>query len=389
MPVAVADSKSKTTTETTPDPKKTRGWIVHQHPDETSEGFGSHARGVLYPIIHIAQANGLEPVFLTKDAFGNNMARDYSKLNVTSFLNLRHEFPDDNTSTKYYTLTVNTWSDRTIGSACGDGRILATLLGDYLKQLDKEKYDDIEHECIIYLVGAIRYMDPTPEVYQFLQDKSSRWSVDETTNQNDPKRRKLRVAAHVRVPEDFCPQQWKDDNHISKLFPALTKLEQLMSCRDDGKAEEDWELSIYTEERFSKEDEALLKEYYPLANVYRGNSDTLLSDVKALSSADILIPSSSHLSAMAGYLTHGLIVLSDPSRWDYFQPHRELGCHIVDMVDLDDAVNNWKQEDIICTEKKKSSSDDDNNSNNDCSNSSRLEKHPLSDTPVNSRNLCA
>jgi hypothetical protein len=387
MPLAVPDSTSKKSTETNSNPKKTRGWIVHQHPDETSEGCGSHARGVLYPIIHIAQANGLEPVFSTKDAFGNNTARDYSKLDVTSFLNLRHDFPE-NKSTKYHTLTVNTWSDRTIGSACGDGRILATLLGDYLEQLDKENYDDIELEYIIYLVGAIRYMDPTPEVYQFLQDNSSRWSVDKTTNQNDLKRRKLRVTAHVRVPEDFCPQQWKDDNHISKLFPALKKLKQLMSYREDDNVEKDLELSIYTEERFSKEDEALLKEYYPLANVYRGNSDTLLSDVKALSSADILIPSSSHLSAMAGYLAHGLIVLSDPSRWDYFQPHKELGCHIVDMMDLDDAVDIWRQEDIICTKRKKNSSDDDNNSNSD-SNTGRLEEHPFSDTPANSRNLCA
>jgi hypothetical protein len=47
----------------------------------------------------------------------------------------------------------------------------------------------------------------------------------------------------------------------------------------------------------------------------------LLQDVQQLATSDVLIPASSHLSALAGYMTHGVIFLpDDASRLDYFQP---------------------------------------------------------------------
>jgi hypothetical protein len=95
------------------------------------------------------------------------------------------------------------------------------------------------------------------------------------------------------------------------------------------------DIKIYTEEQFLPEHESMLKSSFPNVQVHRGNTDTLLDDIKAMACADIFIPSSSFLSAFVGYLTHGVVLITDPSRREYFHKHRELGVAMIELSDLD------------------------------------------------------
>jgi hypothetical protein len=327
-----------------------RGYLVHEHPDQTSEGFGSHARGVLFPLLHIALINHLEPIF-SEHNYSGNTAREYSNLDVHSFLNIQKEIPKSAATTteqqqqnNYKEITINTWTDPIVGSACGDGNVLVSLIQDYLQQQEEEQ--NTNGPIIIRLVGTLRYMNPSKEVYNWLQERSLAWNSSSNTNSNsqetgnhdnaDNKDRRLRIAAHVRVPEEFTPQSWKDENNIWKLMDALSALQanglNLDGDGDDADDDGDCDIAVYTEERFSVDDEKLLLERFRNIRIFRGTNQTLLADVQALASADILIPSSSHLSAIAGYLSHGLLVLSHSSRWDYFAHHQELGCRMVEVA---------------------------------------------------------
>jgi hypothetical protein len=282
-----------------------QGYLIHDHLDHTSEGFGSHARGVLYPLLHIALSNQLLPI-LPHYLYEANTARDYSALrSLADFLSLPKEVPP---TTVCHEIEINTWSDPVVGSACGDGTLLASLIQDYL---NKSKQPDSAPLILIRLVGALRYMHPTKVVYDFLQSRSLIWNENRLDG-------RLRIAAHVRVPEEFCPETWKDDNHHKHLIYALRSLERHIV------AVEKCDVVVYTEEAFSETNEMELQEHFPNARVVRGTSSTLLENIRALATADVLIPSSSHFSAIAGYLSHGLIVLSNPSRWEYFKPHFDL-----------------------------------------------------------------
>lgn len=285
------------------------GYLVHDHPDETSEGFGSLARNILFPLIHIATSCNLQ-LLLSKDSYVFNTARDYSDLDVGQFLSLQESVP---TSHNTREVIVNTWSGS--HSACGDAGIVAEeIMDDYLRNAVDINNDD-SRILVVRLQGALRCMDPTPQVYDWLQERSVDWNDFKGT---------LRIAAHVRVPEGFAPFYLKADNHVSKLIKALDKLKAI------GIEIEECDLDIYTEKQFSTNDEILLKRHYGNACINRGSTETLLDDVKAMAAADVFIPSSSYLSALVGYFTHSVIVIADPSRWQYFQHHRELGCNLIE-----------------------------------------------------------
>jgi hypothetical protein len=285
--------------------KGVQGYLIHDHFDPTSEGFGSHARGVLYPLLHIALSNQLLPI-LPHYLYEANSARDYSALrNLADFLSLPKEVP----TTVCRETEINTWSDPVVGSACGDGTLLASSIQDYLKKSDEQ--NNSTPLLLIRLVGALRYMHPTKVVYDFLQSRSLIWNKKRQQG-------RLRIAAHVRVPEEFCPETWKDENHPKHLITALRALERHLVAVEKS------DVAVYTEESFSEKDETELRKQFPNVRVVRGTSSTLLEDIRALATADVLIPSSSHFSAIAGYLSHGLIVLSNPSRLEYFKPHFDL-----------------------------------------------------------------
>ena len=407
-------------------PSQYRGSIVHDHAHYTNEGFGSLARNMIYPIIHIALSCHLQP-YISNTSYDYNTSRPNYKTHLHSiahFLSLP-EYPysetsvlppcgaDDGTKTTDdndddgddYTIIkieINTWNDTNIGSCCGDAMMIAKELSNYLhitcSGIDNNRnHNNIvashRHWFDIRLVGAIRGMDPTPIVYQWLQNISKTWiatgmidsepkrtKLIENTNDNYYNNRnhstedgrqdqtsvvtddvaattittehddasiangilQLRIVAHVRVPEDFTCQHWKDDNHIDKLYAVLDTILQTTELQMIPVT-----IEIYTEEQFDRTNELeLMHRYQNRAHVqevqvHRGTTESLLKDIQCIvQRADVFIPSSSYLSAFCGYLfpVPGIMVVSHPSRWQYFTSHQQLMLgHDVD--DDDDDVN--------------------------------------------------
>jgi hypothetical protein len=181
---------------------------------------------------------------------------------------------------------------------------------------------------ILRLVGTMRSMNPTPSVYAWLQ--SRQWPHP------GPLTKRWRIAAHVRVPEEFCPQYWKDNNHVSKLIQVLRQFQPNKADHVGAPAPlpplQECQIDVYTEENFDADQEALLLSFVnsnssavPIG-IHRGSSLSLLHDIQDMAMADFFVPSSSHLSALVGYLTRGVILLLQdcPLRSQYFQPHLEL-----------------------------------------------------------------
>ena len=259
----------------------TRGYLVHWDTNPTSEGLGSHCRGSLFPLLHIAirVGDGFLPIWRTENAsWQNNLARDYSMLDIGHCFGLeKRSFEDKDDDCLI--LEIHTWTDKQIGSCCGDAHLLAESIHNYLQRMKNNQSSSV-----------------------------------------------LRVAAHVRVPEDFCGAGWKEDNSIKRLTHGLQKLQGLLN-------DHNWELNVYTEASFRNEDEVTLKNVIGHVHVHRGSTETLLSDMKEMATADLFLPSASHLSALVGYLSTGGIILTLASRLEYFQCHADLGSHVVDVND--------------------------------------------------------
>lgn len=360
-----------------------RGSIVHDHAHYTNEGFGSLARNMIYPIIHIALSCSLQP-YISNALYDYNTSRPNYKTHlqsITAFLSLpEHDHGDDSTVPSQdfnqmgnddciiVKLEINTWNDAKIGSCCGDAKMIAKELSDYLNRCNNHAPQ--QYWWDIRLIGAIRCMDPTPIVYEWLQNLSATWTADDldheppqpnqdrgsyskaengcdqtsvtdcldatsaadstavNTDGSDHLRFVLRIVAHVRVPEDFTSQSWKDDNSVEKLYLALDTILQYIDYRMI-----DVKIDIFTEEQFALTSELEFIERYQKhpsvedLRVHRGTTDSLLNDIKDIvRTADIFIPSSSYFSAFCGYLfpPPGIIVLSHSSRWQYFASHEQL-----------------------------------------------------------------
>jgi hypothetical protein len=280
-------------------------------------------------------------------------------------------------------LEINTWNDTQIGSCCGDAMMIAKELSDYLSRYHHTNPAVLpspqqRYWFDIRLVGAIRGMDPTLIVYQWLQSLSQSWNpimdhhcrdhlkhskqIDDNDNDNnnpdqtsvteclddrtttavvgvvcnttalDGIRKQsaglLRIVAHVRVPEDFTCPQWKDDNRIDKLYGALDRILLTMMAKHTMISVS---IDIYTEESFPMTDELEFQTRYQHRpsvqeiHVHRGTTESLLQDIQCIvQTAHIFIPSASYLSVFCGYIIPppGIIVLSHPSRWQYF-----ISCH--------------------------------------------------------------
>jgi hypothetical protein len=360
------------------------GSIVHDHAHYTNEGFGSLARNMIYPIIHIALSCNLQPL-ISNTLYDYNTSRPNYKTqlqSITKFLSLSEyshqsensDIPieDDNRNDSdnsiIVKLEINTWNDANIGSCCGDAMMMAKELSNYLHKRRYANHTRQRYWFDVRLVGAIRCMDPTPIVYEWLQNLSKTWILD---NEGDPTLPKqlyhpsnsindrdhtsvtdnldyitttvsntatpdgsyngtavIRIVAHVRVPEDFTCQSWKDDNHIDKLYLALDTILPNMEGSMIPVT-----IDIYTEEHFTMTNELECINRYqnrpPVhdVRVHRGTTASLLNDIQRIvQTAHVFIPSASYFSAFCGYLIPppGIIVLSHPSRWLYFTSHHQL-----------------------------------------------------------------
>lgn len=296
----------------------TKGYVVYDQHDEASEGLGSHSRGILFPLLHIAIVNGLQPLLEHKTYCCTG--RNYSQLDLNNaFLGGSiDDVPAPQSVPHLQECRIDVWTDPVLGSACGDAKLLANLIRDHLSSKTSERKQ--EAITVLRLTGHFRYMDPSPEVYQWLRDRSFQWKQARSNAQSS----RLRIAGHIRVPEEFCPLFWKEENSVDKLIEALDFLQSNGLNLDEG-----CDIELFTEKTFSTKMELLLHERYKQITIFRGTDETVLHDLQSLATADIMIPAASFLSALAGYLSHGLIILPHRSRDRYFQAHSELGSQII------------------------------------------------------------
>jgi len=302
-----------------------KGYVVYDQNDEASEGLGSHSRGILFPLLHIAIVNGLQPLLEHKTYCCDG--RNYSRLDLNNaFLGGSiDDVPAPRTVPHLQEYRIDVWADPVLGSACGDAKLLANLIRDYLS--NKTPVRQQKAMIVLRLTGHFRYMDPSPVVYRWLQDRSLLWKQAQSNAHSS----RLRIAGHIRVPEEFCPLFWKEENNVDKIIEALDFLQSNGLNLDDS-----CDIEVFTETTFSTTTELLLHERYKQITIFRGTDETVLHDLQSLATADIMIPAASFLSALAGYLSHGLIILPHRSRDRYFEAHCKLGSQIVKTWEWDE-----------------------------------------------------
>lgn len=290
-----------------------RGYLVHEHPDQTNEGFASSVHTHLFPFLHIALTCNLQPIISCNPSKISATDDSVYLSNFNEFLSIPDEssLPTNNVRE----VVIHTWSGNHYAN--GDPNLVAQeILDDYF-----EHYKD-NRVLVVQLQGPLRSTDPTPIVYKWLQDRSLQW--------NGSKNSSLRIAAHVGGYDDEDSTHSFHGSRVGTLLLAtLDKLKLV------GFKVEKCELDIYSEKSLPLEDELMLRQKYSSVRVHSCSDKTLLSDIKAMAVADMFIPSSCFLSAFIGYLTHGVIVISDESRWQYFRCHRELRCALVEVTDLE------------------------------------------------------
>lgn len=293
-----------------------QGFVVHHDTSaHTTEGFGSHARGSLFPLIHIGVRLGLIPLF-DNTSLVRNRGRDYSAVgDVAGFLGFETRFDVASLADSCQVVDINTWTDLQIGSACGDASVLADMLAAYLESIRNTS----KKHLLVILYGSFKYMDASVHVYEWLCERTSTWRSNKSSHD-------LHVAVHIRVPEEWCHSSWKEANSVDKFVETLDALFSIDPREFMGHSY----LEVFTEEGFTSDNEQRLRIKFPHVVVHRGSSETILSDLRSMACADIFIASSSHFSAFAGYLCGPdcLIILANENENAYFEPHKKLGCRV-------------------------------------------------------------
>ena len=151
-----------------------------------------------------------------------------------------------------------------------------------------------------------------------------------TCDSDAQSQRHLTVAVHIRYPEDYCTDTWKQANSIDH---PLDTLERMTQCLESLALEVNMTIDVYTEESFPHELEQdfgrRLEKFLVQGSVVHFHRQTpLLSTVQGMATADVFVPASSYLSAMAAFFSNSLVVLPDEEtrRTQYFAPHLKEGC---------------------------------------------------------------
>jgi hypothetical protein len=207
---------------------------------------------------------------------------------------------------------------------------------------------------LISLHGRFQYQDdPSPQVLHWLQTKGQHWRKWRKPRP-DASSPCIRVAAHIRVPEDYCSQEWKDANGLSHVLGALSALSEQWERflqehhhynddDDDDNRRCKLSLDVFTEDRFSTDGEATLLTAISSMDAFDDGSvrihrqTPLLDTVQSMATCDVFIPASSYLSAFAAFFHCGsskcdsgnndyhpsFILLPEEStrREKYFAPH--------------------------------------------------------------------
>jgi hypothetical protein len=309
-------------------------YITHVDPHTTTEGLGSHVRGTIYPLLHLAHYLSIVPVWNVATSAGFWQSKRSANTEDYSLLDLAELFGISETTASWddkdRLLDVHTWVDPIIGNAYGKVESLSELLESYLHSIalhQKPRW--------IRVHGAFSYQNPTPMVYRHLQQAKSSWKDKRTNNDtndsfktdssmSDP----LRIGVHVRVPEDWCGNQWKEDNYVSHVIETLQSLQRSLPTGA-------WEcvaLNVVSEIALETSGQAaVLRQAFPQATFSLGNP--IVNEIKHLALSDIFLPAASHLSALVGYFVspqNSLILLPvRRNRCPYLEPHIALGAPVI------------------------------------------------------------
>lgn len=266
-------------------------FITHKDTNSlTNEGFGSHARGSIYPLLNIAISTGLKPV-LNNETFWSNSGRNYKGINFSEFFGI-----DQNVTNGCSKIMIDTWK-----SAFG---YTEGLIEEILQMLN----DGNEADLII-LSGPLRYVNPTSDVLKWFDSQFSQWHIQKTSN----------MSVHIRRG-DMDSNKNQIDWFIDAIKVVNTHIPHIP-------------MTIVSEENFSIEEEARFQKEFSWINVQRGGTDSVLEDVKTLASSKILIGSKSYFSALAGYLApeDGIIIIDEDNA--YFNCHNEIRNNVYTIKD--------------------------------------------------------
>jgi hypothetical protein len=308
-------------------------YVRHVDPNLTGEGLGSHARGSLYPLLRISLAFSWEILWEQHSgAFGkDNQTRPFYETecrHLGEWLLLSDGGEDklitiDDLDRKRLTVVnIDLDNDVRLGRILGYAGILISSIQQFIEdngieQFYNQRSTGNQHIAasppiiVISLNGRFQYQDdPSPSVIKWLQAKGQEWRMNAKQNEQSRTSSSIRVVGHIRVPEDYCSQEWKDANRTSHLINALSILaEEWNRLKDelDDKKQFKMVLDIFTEETFSMDNETELLTALSTIDMFdedsiRINRQTpLLDTVQSMATADIFIPASSYLSAFAGF----------------------------------------------------------------------------------------
>lgn len=342
---------SKPITSTTSTTTNRTIYVRHHDPNMTGEGLGSHARGTLYPLLRIAQRFDWEIVWESQSpCWQSNQTRPEYRdecADLGPWLGFVQQYKDlDQNSLTVVPIDLE--NDQRLGRILGYAGILINSIDEYRQQYGDDvfyclpssnRHDDKKNEnlqgrhlkqnynILISLHGRFQYQDdPTASAIQWMQSRAMTWKNKEKEKQQVQQqqivvqeKQRIKIVAHIRVPEDYCSQEWKDANSVEHVLFTLQTIQQQLDGLDGNYIES--VLYVYTESAFSDDNEAILREQWP--DLILRKQTPLLDAVQQMATADIFVPGCSYLSAFAGFFQTSLIVLpnEDIRHTKYFAPH--------------------------------------------------------------------
>jgi hypothetical protein len=198
---------------------------------------------------------------------------------------------------------------------------------------------------IVSMHGRFVYVDdPTWPVIANLQARGRVWkqqscqmtksgySIDHKNSAEASDLLVIRIAVHIRVPEDYCPVEWKEANAMHHAWKVLQEIhEQLQSFGKHESNQISLAIDLYTEKsltfghfkEFRKAVEGLPSALPTTLKLHR--QTPLLEAIRGMATADVFIPASSYLSALVAFCAapSTLVIVPNEStrRTQYLAPH--------------------------------------------------------------------
>lgn len=180
--------------------------------------------------------------------------------------------------------------------------------------------------------------DPTPPVIEWMQARCLTWKREArithgylNDNNGDSHILTLRIAIHIRCPEDYCPDDWKQANSITHPIRTMQEISRCLESLNNIQ-QPNLSIDVYTESVFALDREKAfcrrLEAFLPPTTIHVHRQTPLLATVQRIATADLFVPASSYLSAMAAFFCNGLVVLPDEAsrKVQYFAPHLKDAC---------------------------------------------------------------